>query len=35
MMTTQNVTAFKDIADYMEDGRLTNPSDGVCYNWKK
>ena len=34
MLTLQNTATFTDIADYMEDGRLTAPSDGVRYNWR-
>lgn len=25
----------KDIADYAKDGRLTEPSDGKRYEWRK
>ena len=34
MQTLQDKVAFTDIADYMEDGRLTVPSDGGRYNWR-
>ncbi len=26
---------FDDIADYAKDGRLTEPSDGSRYEWRK
>lgn len=26
---------FEDIADYAKDGRLTEPSDGKRYEWRK
>ena len=25
----------RDIADYAKDSRLTEPSDGKCYEWRK
>lgn len=26
---------YEDIADYAKDGRLTDPSDGKRYEWRK
>ncbi|MCM1100872.1 MAG: hypothetical protein NC079_01150 [Clostridium sp.] len=26
---------FEDVADYAKDGRLTEPSDGERYEWRK
>lgn len=34
-MEKKAVTFFHDIADYAKDGRLTEPSDGKRYEWRK
>ena len=34
-MERKSVTFFDDIADYAKDGRLTEPSDGKRYEWRK
>ena len=33
--TTQRCNLFTDIADYADDTRLTEPSDGKRYEWRK
>ena len=33
--TTQRRNLFTDIADYADDTRLTEPSDGKRYEWRK
>lgn len=33
--TAQKRVEFTDIADYAEDTRLTEPSDGKRYEWRK
>ena len=34
-MERRKVNLFEDIADYAKDGRLTEPSDGRRYEWRK
>lgn len=34
-MERKAVTFLDDIADYAKDGRLTEPSDGKRYEWRK
>ena len=34
-MEKKSVNIFEDIADYAKDGRLTAPSDGKRYEWRK
>ena len=34
-MERKKVSFFEDIADYAKDGRLTEPSDGRRYEWRK
>lgn len=34
-MERKAVNFFDDIADYAKDGRLTEPSDGKRYEWRK
>lgn len=34
-MAKKKVDLFDDIADYAKDGRLTEPSDGRRYEWRK
>ena len=34
-MERRKVNFFEDIADYAKDGRLTEPSDGRRYEWRK
>ena len=34
-MERKAVTFLEDIADYAKDGRLTEPSDGKRYEWRK
>lgn len=34
-MERNAVNFLGDIADYAKDGRLTDPSDGKCYEWRK
>lgn len=34
-MERRTVNFFEDIADYAKDGRLTEPSDGRRYEWRK
>ena len=31
----KKVNLFEDIANYAKDGRLTEPSDGRRYEWRK
>ena len=31
----KRVSLFEDIADYAKDGRLTEPSDGKHYEWRR
>lgn len=36
MLTVKKkVNLFEDIANYAKDGRLTEPSDGRRYEWRK
>lgn len=30
-----SISLLTDIADYSSDGRLTEPSDGIRYEWRK
>ena len=34
-MERKGTSLFEDIADYAKDGRLTEPSDGKRYEWRK
>ena len=34
-MARKKITFSNDIADYSKDGRLTEPSDGKRYEWRK
>ena len=34
-MERKRTSLFEDIADYAKDSRLTEPSDGKCYEWQK
>jgi len=34
-MTKKKITFTNDITDYAKDGRLTEPSDGKRYEWRK
>lgn len=34
-MEKKTITILDDIADYAKDGRLTEPSDGKRYEWRK
>lgn len=34
-MARKKITFSNDIADYAKDGRLTEPSDGKRYEWRK
>lgn len=34
-MEREKVNTYEDIADYAKDGRLTEPSDGRRYEWRK
>ena len=34
-MERKSVTFLEDITDYAKDGRLTEPSDGKRYEWRK
>ena len=34
-MERKRTRLFEDIADYAKDGRLTEPSDGRRYEWRK
>ena len=34
-MEKSGISLFEDIADYAKDGRLTEPSDGKRYEWRK
>ncbi|MCH5281807.1 MAG: hypothetical protein J1E61_10095 [Lachnospiraceae bacterium] len=34
-MERKKVDLLEDIADYAKDGRLTEPSDGKRYEWRK
>lgn len=35
MMERKRTSFLGDIADYARDGRLTEPSDGNRYEWRK
>lgn len=34
-MEEKKINFIEDIADYAKDGRLTEPSDGKRYEWRK
>ena len=34
-MERQKINFFEDISEYAKDGRLTEPSDGKHYEWRK
>lgn len=34
-MERKKISLLEDIADYAKDGRLTEPSDGKRYEWRK
>lgn len=34
-MEKKTITIIDDISDYAKDGRLTEPSDGKRYEWRK
>ena len=34
-MERKKVSLFEDISEYSKDGRLTEPSDGKRYEWRK
>lgn len=34
-MAKRNIDSMKDITYYAKDGRLTEPSDGKKYEWRK
>lgn len=35
MLEKERTQLLKDIAEYAMDGRLTEPSDGKSYEWRK
>lgn len=34
-MEKKRIGLFEDITDYAKDSRLTEPSDGIRYEWRK